>query len=97
MCSSNALFGENNWWIILIIILIWVCCGEGTRGGADGCCGNCCCCRRSIRRRARNRPGRRHGGRLRRLPRCAEKFFREISKSLLPNGEKCGIIYERCP
>lgn len=42
MCSSNALFGENNWWIILIIILIWVCCGEGTRGGADGCCGNCC-------------------------------------------------------
>ena len=49
MCSSNTIFGENNWWwIIIVIILIWICCcDQGTRGDMNGCCGcgnsGCCC------------------------------------------------------
>ena len=40
MCSSNGIFGENNWWwIIIVIILIWICCcDQGTRGDMNGCC-----------------------------------------------------------
>ncbi len=52
MCSSNSIFGENNWWwIIVVIILIWICCEQGN-GNSCGCvsdngfctCGNDCCC-----------------------------------------------------
>ncbi len=49
MCSSNGIFGENNWWwIIVVIILIWICCcnDQGGCGDTNGCrsCGNNCCC-----------------------------------------------------
>ena len=36
MCSSNGIFGENNWWwIIVVIILIWICCCNDQGGCGD--------------------------------------------------------------
>lgn len=36
MCSSNSLWGENNWWwIIIVVILIWICCCQNNNGYSD--------------------------------------------------------------
>ena len=46
MCSSNSLWGENNWWwIIIVVILIWICCCQNNNGYSDmNNCGNTCGC-----------------------------------------------------
>ena len=47
MCSSNSLWGENNWWwIIIVVILIWICCCQNNNGYSDmnHCGNNCGCC-----------------------------------------------------